>query len=107
MQVFGGLAHNMVQNSSYTIKGMTREYVSRGRYLHVGTSLVCACVYAPEQENCFRSDGVLLSLALDVLNRQVGDLSQLLELEKESADIRSHAVNGPSCLAEVRGTTCM
>lgn len=54
--------------------------------------------YAPKQENCFRSDGVLLSLVLDVLNRQVGDLSQLLELEKESADIRSHAVNGPISL---------
>ena len=30
MQVFGELAHNMVQNSSYTIKGVAREYVAEG-----------------------------------------------------------------------------
>ena len=42
---------------------------------------------APKQENCFRSDGLLLFLVLDVLNRQLADLSQLLELEKEGSDI--------------------
>ena len=42
---------------------------------------------APKQENFFRSDGLLLFLVLDVLNRQLADLSQLLELEKEGSDI--------------------